>query len=280
MLKAVLEVLGPGFRSFELAALVVAFPLAAAIKAWLAESRWVSSTGTLGMAVVLAVVLLAMSAWVHRFLSVRMARSTFLDVARPGPVGRAGWRKGDPPLPSEPGGDRGTVVLGSRPPEASARPAEERRSELVLDDLRSRMDEVSYTPGSPNILSMTKYLHDDGSQGAASPRAADLARDEAGVSVSRDGSGDRTVLRIEGVLDAVTVSRVRPIIGALVAERHRAITVDLSSLRLIDSAGVGVIVSLYKRCKAFGGTVQVTGLKDQPLAIFRMLRLDRIFIVP
>ena len=36
-------------------------------------------------------------------------------------------------------------------------------------------------------------------------------------------------------------------------------------------------VSLFKRAKAYGGNVTVAGLKDQPLAIFRLLRLDRVF---
>lgn len=94
---------------------------------------------------------------------------------------------------------------------------------------------------------------------------------------SRTDSSDETVLRIEGVLDALTAPEVRPIIDALVAEQRRSIVVDVSSLRLIDSSGVGVIVSLAKRCRPFGGVVRVSGLKDQPLAIFKLLRLDRVF---
>lgn len=68
-------------------------------------------------------------------------------------------------------------------------------------------------------------------------------------------------------------------IEALVAERRSSVTVDLSQLRLIDSSGVGAIVSLYKRMKAVGAKVEVVGLKDQPLAIFRLLRLDRVFTI-
>lgn len=124
--------------------------------------------------------------------------------------------------------------------------------------MKSWMDDVSYQPGDPNVLSMTR-------------RAGDF---------SRKDYGDTTVLRIEGVLDAVTAPDIRPTLEALVAERRRAITVDLSGLRLIDSSGVGVIVSLYKRCRAFGGTVRVSGLKDQPLSIFKLLRLDRVFALP
>jgi anti-sigma B factor antagonist len=97
------------------------------------------------------------------------------------------------------------------------------------------------------------------------------------MTFSRTDNGAETVLRIEGVLDAVTAPEIRPTIDALIAEKRQAISVDLTALRLIDSSGVGAIVSLFKRAKAYGGNVTVSGLKDQPLAIFRLLRLDRVF---
>jgi anti-sigma B factor antagonist len=99
------------------------------------------------------------------------------------------------------------------------------------------------------------------------------------MNFSREDDGDVTVLRISGSLDALSTPELRPTIDALVAERRPTITVDLSDLRLIDSSGVGAIVSLYKRMRALGAKVEVVGLKDQPLAIFRLLRLDRIFTV-
>ena len=83
-------------------------------------------------------------------------------------------------------------------------------------------------------------------------------------------------LRIEGELDAVTIPDVRPAIDALVAERHPRIVVDLSGLRLIDSSGVGALVFLYKKAKEYGGVVTVAGVRDQPLSIFKLLRLDRV----
>jgi len=97
------------------------------------------------------------------------------------------------------------------------------------------------------------------------------------MNFARTDTGEDTVLRIEGVLDAVTTPEIRPTIEALVAEKRRSILVDASHLRLIDSSGVGVIVSLFKRCKIYGGTVRISGLKDQPLTIFKLLRLDRVF---
>ena len=61
-------------------------------------------------------------------------------------------------------------------------------------------------------------------------------------------------------------------------DKRKRVTVDLSALRLIDSSGVGAIVSLYKRVRAQGGKVGVTGLRDQPLAIFKLLRLDKVLV--
>jgi anti-anti-sigma factor len=97
-----------------------------------------------------------------------------------------------------------------------------------------------------------------------------------------DFSTNRTdgvaTLRIEGELDAVSIPDVRPTIDTLLAERHARIVVDLSGLRLIDSSGVGALVFLYKKAKEYGGSVTVRGLRDQPLSIFKLLRLDRVLL--
>jgi anti-sigma B factor antagonist len=155
----------------------------------------------------------------------------------------------------------------------------------VLDALRSCMDEVSYRPGSPNVLTMTKYLRDAAGEpvarsGEGSGPALVPAEEEPRARLSRSDEGDETVLGISGVLDALTVADVRPAVDAVLAERRTRVTVDLSSLRRIDSSGVGAVVGLYKRCRALGGTVRITGLQGQPLAVFRLLRLDRVFALP
>jgi anti-sigma B factor antagonist len=90
------------------------------------------------------------------------------------------------------------------------------------------------------------------------------------------GEDGTTRLMIEGELDAISVFDIRPALDALVIKRPPRVEVDLSRLRIVDSSGVGALVSLYKRVRAQGGQVFVTGLQNQPLAIFRLLRLDRV----
>jgi anti-sigma B factor antagonist len=87
-----------------------------------------------------------------------------------------------------------------------------------------------------------------------------------------------TRIAIEGELDTVTVGDLRAHIEKLVATEPKRVEVDLSALRMLDSSGVGALVSLYKRVRGYGGEVVMVGLRDQPLAIFRLLRLDRVMI--
>ena len=93
----------------------------------------------------------------------------------------------------------------------------------------------------------------------------------------REDEGDATTLRIRGELDALSVPELRPLIEGVVDDNRRDVTVDLSQLRLVDSSGVGALVSLYKRVRAAGGKVSFAGVTDQPLVIFKLLRLDVVF---
>ena len=93
---------------------------------------------------------------------------------------------------------------------------------------------------------------------------------------SREAGAAR--IAIEGELDTMTVGDLRSEIDKMVANEPKRVEVDLAALRMLDSSGVGALVSLYKRVRAYGGQVVMVGLRDQPLAIFRLLRLDRVMI--
>jgi anti-sigma B factor antagonist len=99
------------------------------------------------------------------------------------------------------------------------------------------------------------------------------------MKFERIDNGDETQIKIGGTLDALTAPELRPLISDIVDEKRKHIVVELSDLELIDSSGVAVIVSLYKRVRATGGDVKVIGVRDQPLSIFKLLRMDRVFSI-
>jgi anti-sigma B factor antagonist len=101
------------------------------------------------------------------------------------------------------------------------------------------------------------------------------------MNYARIDDGAATTLRVRGELDALSAPELRPLLDELIEDGRSDITVDLSGLRMIDSSGVGALVSLYKRVRGQGGTVCFAGVTAQPLAIFKLLRLDVVFgLVP
>jgi anti-sigma B factor antagonist len=93
---------------------------------------------------------------------------------------------------------------------------------------------------------------------------------------TEDGSG-ACQLRIEGSLDALTARDIRPVLDAVVADRPKRVVVDFDALTMLDSSGIGAIVSLFKRLKANGGEIVIVHAHDQPLAVLKLLKLDRVF---
>ena len=83
-------------------------------------------------------------------------------------------------------------------------------------------------------------------------------------------------IRIEGAFDAHTAGGFESAIEALVANHPRRVIIDLEGVPRMDSVGVGVIVSLWKRIKAQGGSVVVVGAREQPLLVLRILKLDGV----
>ncbi len=89
--------------------------------------------------------------------------------------------------------------------------------------------------------------------------------------------GSTVRFTISGNLDATTCLEARERFDQAMASNPDAVIVDLSGLRLIDSSGVGAIVSLFKRVRGAGGGFEITGVAGQPLSIFKVLRLDKVF---
>jgi len=90
-------------------------------------------------------------------------------------------------------------------------------------------------------------------------------------------TNDETKLTIRGSLDINSAPALGEQIDKIVATRPVKVIADLALLDLIDSSGVAALVKLYKGVRGVGGTVAIVGARDQPLAIFKLLRMDKVF---
>ena len=84
-------------------------------------------------------------------------------------------------------------------------------------------------------------------------------------------------LSVKGSLDINSASQLAEEIDRIISKKPAKVVCDLSGLDLIDSSGVAALVKLYKGVRGAGGAVAITGARDQPLAIFKLLRMDKVF---
>ncbi len=83
-----------------------------------------------------------------------------------------------------------------------------------------------------------------------------------------------TIVQIEGPLDALSFHDLTPLLDELATGRQQTIVVDLSLVRLIDSAGIRCLASLCKRVRARGGQARVVGMVGQPRVLFELLGFE------
>jgi anti-sigma B factor antagonist len=90
-------------------------------------------------------------------------------------------------------------------------------------------------------------------------------------------TSQETRLTIRGSLDINSAPALAEEIDKILATKPAKVEVDLAPLDLIDSSGVAALVKLYKGVRSSGGNIHISGARDQPLAIFKLLRMDKVF---
>jgi anti-sigma B factor antagonist len=80
------------------------------------------------------------------------------------------------------------------------------------------------------------------------------------------------ILSVPGDMDAAAMRAQRSICEEL-ASGEDDVSVDMSKVSFVDSSGVGAIVFMYKRLVANGHSLQLTGVKGQPLQLLTYLKL-------
>jgi anti-sigma B factor antagonist len=100
----------------------------------------------------------------------------------------------------------------------------------------------------------------------------------AGVPSARHLSyrGDWVVVEVTGDLDLAAAPALRQEVLALLQAGHRDIVVDLTPTDFLDSIGLGVLVSIWKRVRVHGGSFAVVCPEPRLQRVFRVVDLDRI----
>ena len=70
--------------------------------------------------------------------------------------------------------------------------------------------------------------------------------------------------------------RVKGLVREIDEVLPRQLIVDCAGITFMDSSGIAVLLRLWQRMEELAGTIQVTGLPDQPARVLRAAGLQRL----
>lgn len=89
-------------------------------------------------------------------------------------------------------------------------------------------------------------------------------------------AGATAVIHLSGQLDALSASYVRSELANAVAAGHSRLVVDLSNVGVVDSSGLGSLISGLKAARIAGGDLRLAQPSRQVSAILTLTMLDRV----
>ncbi len=100
-------------------------------------------------------------------------------------------------------------------------------------------------------LTVTKdgHVSSTSSRGGSENRYIDMMR----IAQHTDVLDDHVVIVLSGDLDLSAVARVRSVFHEVLRDGWNRVVVDLSEVGFIDSAGLGVLIGLQRRCRENAG---------------------------
>lgn len=97
------------------------------------------------------------------------------------------------------------------------------------------------------------------------------------MALSCVGEQRTLTLSVTGEVDHHSAKEIMKETDRLMEERlPKTVTVDLSGVTFMDSSGIAVLLRIYKRVSALGGTVTVSGAPAQALRVLKTAGLHKL----
>jgi anti-sigma B factor antagonist len=97
------------------------------------------------------------------------------------------------------------------------------------------------------------------------------------MSLRTSREGDAVIIGIEGQLVAGNRQQLREAVLNEIEEGARSIVIDFVDTGYVDSAGLGVLVSLSKKIREANASLRLVNLNEDLRTLFELTRLDTLF---
>jgi anti-anti-sigma factor len=98
------------------------------------------------------------------------------------------------------------------------------------------------------------------------------------IVVTREDN--KAVVRPAGdAIVAASIPELRSEMRGIVAEGVRELVVDLADVNMVDSSGIGLLISAYNSLRKLGGSLAVIHASPEVLELFQAMRIHQHFSV-
>ena len=98
------------------------------------------------------------------------------------------------------------------------------------------------------------------------------------MTIVKNNEGEVATVKVEGRLDTMTAPELQGALSEYPGEA-RQLVFDFSSLEYISSAGLRVLLGMYKQMNSVGGGIQVVHANAAVKDVFEMTGFSDIFAV-
>jgi anti-sigma B factor antagonist len=87
------------------------------------------------------------------------------------------------------------------------------------------------------------------------------------------------VLSLDGEIDLHVSPNIERQLTSIISKHPPRLVVDLSAVTFIDSTGLAVLIHAMQNVQEYGGKLLLSGITDDVRSIFKMARLDQVFVI-
>ncbi|MDI3517400.1 MAG: anti-sigma factor antagonist [Thermotogota bacterium] len=102
--------------------------------------------------------------------------------------------------------------------------------------------------------------------------------DRLGISVVESEGKD--IVKVNGDIDAYSTGELKKFMTDLISRTEKStLVIDMSNVPYVDSAGLGMLVSILRESKSAGKSLVLASMKPNVKRIFELTRLDKVFTI-
>jgi anti-sigma B factor antagonist len=97
------------------------------------------------------------------------------------------------------------------------------------------------------------------------------------MNIKVANEGDKTTVFLSGSVDIPGAESLKKAFNQIVDNDPKEVCIDFSEVNFIGSSGIGKLLLFYKKFTSKGGKVSIVNLNNEITALFKAIKLDKLF---